>query len=816
MFRPRKLDPADVNRPEQLVPIRLEFDVEHHKMRDTFIWNLNDPVVTPENFAQTVVEDYNLSSNYHAIITKSIQEQLSDFKAHSGLYDVDGDPSSPIVGVFGASDAASSSSPKRGRLDDDGERWWSEWRQQTSVAEKGKKGRGKKRRRVVKEQVDGEDGDVEDSATEAEGSGSVLGEKPVVLEEIDVNEGAMHEDMRILIKLDIIVGSMKLDDQFEWDLDNENASPEEFAEVYTKDLGLNGEFRTAIAHSIREQVQTYQKSLFLVGHPSDGSVVQDDDLRLSFLPSLSSAARPTDQVQSYTPLLNYLSDGEIEKNEKDRDKDMNKRRKRNTRGRRGIALPDREPIRTYRTPAIGFPELDPATLALAVAANAPVSRRAAAAAASLTIANMVASENGTAFMPQVAVPAAAPPPVQKDKKTAKGHFKAPPYPPTVLRPRAHVTAPTSSTAADISTLPAPLENDPPPVIVSSTASLGASVSAPDSRTARVITAKRAKELEREAKEKEFADGQHPNMIDGVWHCSNCGCPDSIAIGRRKGPLGDKSQCGVCGKYWHRHRRPRPVEYNPDPDFHNGIKRESELAKSTAAAKKKGGAAALRAQSSTLPPTPAETSAPQTPSRSNGDVDMSSRTSPMPTIPPSEDDRAISPVSTASSASEPPLAQRIKLNGTNSHARPLTPRVSTPPPPSTGSPAPVTPTPTPASAVVKSETSLTKSTPANEKVKSGEAPTSSPSSPTKPTTWPPQWLTKAKEAMMARYPNDNFDIILRKVNASSSPEWRIKCLDCPGKLYTPGPGETLGNYEVHLKNRLHRQRVNERMNNGTES
>ncbi len=27
--------------PEQLVPIRLEFDVDAHKMRDTFVWNLN-------------------------------------------------------------------------------------------------------------------------------------------------------------------------------------------------------------------------------------------------------------------------------------------------------------------------------------------------------------------------------------------------------------------------------------------------------------------------------------------------------------------------------------------------------------------------------------------------------------------------------------------------------------------------------------------------------------------------------------------------------------------------------------------------------
>lgn len=44
-------------------------------------------------------------------------------------------------------------------------------------------------------------------------------------------------------QLDIIVGSMKLDDQFEWDLDNADASPEGFAAIYAKELGLPGEFR---------------------------------------------------------------------------------------------------------------------------------------------------------------------------------------------------------------------------------------------------------------------------------------------------------------------------------------------------------------------------------------------------------------------------------------------------------------------------------------------------------------------------------------------------------------------------------------------
>ena len=44
-------------------------------------------------------------------------------------------------------------------------------------------------------------------------------------------------------QLDIIVGSVKLEDQFEWDLDTPDPSPEYFADIYTKELGLGGEFR---------------------------------------------------------------------------------------------------------------------------------------------------------------------------------------------------------------------------------------------------------------------------------------------------------------------------------------------------------------------------------------------------------------------------------------------------------------------------------------------------------------------------------------------------------------------------------------------
>lgn len=39
--------------------------------------------------------------------------------------------------------------------------------------------------------------------------------------------------------------------------------------------------------------------------------------------------------------------------------------------------------------------------------------------------------------------------------------------------------------------------------------------------------------------------------------------------------------------------------------------------------------------------------------------------------------------------------------------------------------------------------------------------------------------------------------------------RIKCKDCPGKLYTPDVTLGVNNFEVHLKNRHHRDRVTKR-------
>jgi SWI/SNF-related matrix-associated actin-dependent regulator of chromatin subfamily B protein 1 len=39
--------------------------------------------------------------------------------------------------------------------------------------------------------------------------------------------------------------------------------------------------------------------------------------------------------------------------------------------------------------------------------------------------------------------------------------------------------------------------------------------------------------------------------------------------------------------------------------------------------------------------------------------------------------------------------------------------------------------------------------------------------------------------------------------------RIRCIDCPGKVYTTLPLSMVEDFEKHLKNRHHRERVQER-------
>ena len=40
--------------------------------------------------------------------------------------------------------------------------------------------------------------------------------------------------------------------------------------------------------------------------------------------------------------------------------------------------------------------------------------------------------------------------------------------------------------------------------------------------------------------------------------------------------------------------------------------------------------------------------------------------------------------------------------------------------------------------------------------------------------------------------------------------RIRCNDCPGKLYTAHAAQVVEDFEVHLRNRVHRENVQDRL------
>ncbi|XP_077302019.1 SWI/SNF related, matrix associated, actin dependent regulator of chromatin, subfamily b, member 1 [Arctopsyche grandis] len=193
-----------------LVPIRLDMEMEGQKLRDTFTWNKNESIITPEQFAEVLCDDLDLNPvTFVPAISSSVRQQLEAFPS----------------------------------------------------------------------------------------------ELPALLEE--------HSDQRVVIKLNIHVGNTSLVDQVEWDMSEKENNPEEFAMKLCAELGLGGEFVTAIAYSVRGQLGWHQRTYAFSEAP---------------LPTVEIPFRPPSEADAWAPFLETLTDAEMEK--KIRDQDRNTRRMR--------------------------------------------------------------------------------------------------------------------------------------------------------------------------------------------------------------------------------------------------------------------------------------------------------------------------------------------------------------------------------------------------------------------------------------------------------------------------------------------------------
>ncbi|KAM0793241.1 hypothetical protein ACM66B_000705 [Microbotryomycetes sp. NB124-2] len=660
---------------ENLIPIRIDCENEAYKIRETFTWNLNETAITPEMFASHMIEDLRVPyAPFFREIVAQIRRHIED-----------------------------------ARLTDS---------YTTHLDSQYHEARERNRRWFV------ERASAPDAVLDAQGGDSPEDPAAALVASVEAADGPDRE-LRIVIKLDITQDNVQIVDKFEWDVSDSLNSPEEFAEIYAADLGLTGEFKTAIAHSIREQLDVYVRSLCIIGYVP-GTFITDEELRSEFLAHVAEPVR--EDPSEFTPLINYLTPEELERNDREREREV-RRKRRQTKGR-GATLPERDRPKTHRT-AVPKPS------------NEPI--------------QPYQDARGDMVWPQPEIVYAYP--IQTNALVPKpGGLSSPAESP--LRLAKPIVSQSLFDGVSLHRGPGRpskrfradgLYGDSASGIVSPSDGTPVGTPGPDGAFGR--TSKRR-------------GPRYENTGDGTWHCINCGVPDYLSTGRRKGPSGPNTLCGMCGKYYNRYKRNRPVDYTTDPEHHRKVKAEYEAAAAVAGVEQSANARLEEEHQR---------------ARATGTM------RPKRVIPDSSDD------SDDSQDSSVPLAHR-KARGQS----PDLPFVDV------GS---------------DSESSASASQPPTPRRPSAAPPQRPPPTAARPPPPPPPeplpWMKQAAAGLKAKQVDDRFEIIPRPraPDSTAALEWRIRCLDCPGKLYNLGPGETLDNFAIHFRNKQHRANVEARLGRG---
>ncbi|KAL3691764.1 hypothetical protein R1sor_005415 [Riccia sorocarpa] len=66
---------------ENLIPMRIDVEFEGRRLKDAFIWNVEDPDIEIYPFARRMTMDLNLSSGFTPLISQQMQTQLAEFRS---------------------------------------------------------------------------------------------------------------------------------------------------------------------------------------------------------------------------------------------------------------------------------------------------------------------------------------------------------------------------------------------------------------------------------------------------------------------------------------------------------------------------------------------------------------------------------------------------------------------------------------------------------------------------------------------------------------------------------------------------------------
>ncbi|AAS53375.1 AFR004Wp [Eremothecium gossypii ATCC 10895] len=137
------------------------------------------------------------------------------------------------------------------------------------------------------------------------------------LQEYETLASVVVPDLHVIINLTCNLDSKLYEDNFEWNLNDQTLSPEQFAELVVQDLGLTREFMPAIAHALYESILKIKKD-WLEGHLNPEHVANG-----AAFGCLSGIRLDIDTLGSnWCPKVEVLSQWEIEKREIEKERNM--------------------------------------------------------------------------------------------------------------------------------------------------------------------------------------------------------------------------------------------------------------------------------------------------------------------------------------------------------------------------------------------------------------------------------------------------------------------------------------------------------------
>ncbi|CAK7242409.1 MAG: Chromatin structure remodeling complex protein sfh1 [Sporothrix thermara] len=275
------------------------------RLKDTFLWNLHETLITTDQFAISLTQDLDLPirSNVAAEISKQIRTQLEEYAGvalhplfHRGR-----------TAAATAATAAATATDARAR----------------SRADTPLRGTPRPGGAVVPAAPT-----TTVTSTTAGGAGAVTAVASAILPDND--DYNPDDTYRCIINLNINLSSRLYTDKFEWSLLHPPGTAEAFARQTCADLGLAGEWVPAMTHAIYEAVLRLKKEAC----ESGGIVTADyfaNDAAISAVGEDGAGAGwrydPDTLGDAWEPKVEILSKEEIEKREGDRERQLRRLRR---------------------------------------------------------------------------------------------------------------------------------------------------------------------------------------------------------------------------------------------------------------------------------------------------------------------------------------------------------------------------------------------------------------------------------------------------------------------------------------------------------